>query len=70
MNFLRIFFQKFSKNIHFTSNFGWGRYPPDPPVFGWGANAPQTLPINGRLQHLIEAAKRGRLDQMLFFRRR
>ena len=27
-------------------------------------------PLNGRPQHLIEAAKRGRLDQMLFFRRR
>ena len=26
--------------------------------------------LNGRLQHLLELAKRGRLDQMLFFRRR
>ena len=27
----------------------------------------QTPTLNGRLQHLIEAAKRSRLDQMLFF---
>ncbi len=45
----------------FFAIFGWGRCPPDPPDFGWG-----TPPaINGRPQHLIEAAKRGRLDQML-----
>ena len=44
-----------------------GRCPPDPPVFGWGAKPPQTPPLNGRSSHLIEAAKRGRLDQMIFF---
>ena len=32
-----------------------------------GAQSPQTPPLNGRPQHLIEAAKRGRFDQMLFF---
>ena len=41
-----------------------GRCLPDPPVFGWGGKAP---PLNGRSSHLIEAAKRGRLDQMIFF---
>ena len=52
-------------------------------VFGQGATSPRPVskgrgtqrhnrmcpPLNGRPQHLIEAAKRGRLDQMLFFRR-
>ena len=27
-------------------------------------------PLNNRSSHLIEAAKRGRLDQMIYFRRR
>ena len=40
-----------------------GRCLPDPPDFGWEGKAS----LNGRPQHLIEAAKRGRLDQMLFF---
>ena len=31
-----------------------------------GQIPPRTLRLNGRPQHLIEAAKRGRLDQMLF----
>ena len=44
-----------------------GRCPPDPPVFGWGGKAPPDPPLNGRSSHLIEAAKRGRLDQMIFF---
>ena len=44
-----------------------GRCPPDPPVFGWGGQSPpRPPPLNGRPQHLIEAAKRGRLDQMIF----
>ena len=44
-----------------------GRCPPDPPVFGWGGKAHPDPPLNGRSSHLIEAAKRGRLDQMIFF---
>ena len=28
MDFFQFFFQKFSKKIHFTSNFGWGALPP------------------------------------------
>ena len=44
-----------------------GRCPPDLPIFGWGAKPPQTPPLNGRSSHLIEAAKRGRLDQIIFF---
>ena len=32
-----------------------------------GAKPPQTLPLSGRPQHLIEAARRGRLNQTLFF---
>ena len=35
--------------------------------FRLGGAAPQTPPLNGRSSHLIEAAKRGRLDQMIFF---
>ena len=35
--------------------------------FWLGGAAPQTPRLNDRPQHLIEAAKRGRLDQMLFF---
>ena len=48
--------------------FDWGALSPRPHGFGLGGqNTPQTPPLNGRLQHLIEAAKRGRLDQMPFF---
>ena len=49
-----------------------GRCPPDPSNFGWGGKVlpDPPGPLNGRPQHVIEAAKRGRLDQMLFFRRR
>ena len=45
--------------------------PPRPPGF-WvvGQSPPRPPPLNGRSSHLIEAAKRGRLDQMIFFRRR
>ena len=32
-----------------------------------GPKLPQTPPLNGRAQHLIEAAKRGRLDQINVF---
>ena len=38
-----------------------------PPIFGRGGKAPPDPPLNGRSSHLIEAAKRGRLDQMIFF---
>ena len=44
-----------------------GRCPLRPPVFGWGGKAPPDPSLNGRSSHLIEAAKRGRLDQMIFF---
>ena len=54
--------------VNFLVNFSLGgRCPPDPPVFGWGGKAPPDPPLNGRSSHLIEAAKRGRLDQMIFF---
>ena len=38
-------------------------------IFGWGGKAlPEpSPPLHGRSPHLIEAAKRGRLDQMIFF---
>ena len=53
---------------HFCFRFlAGGRCPPDPPIFGWGGRAPPDPPVNGRSSHLIEAAKRGRLDQMIFF---
>ena len=47
-----------------------GAAPQTPRFLAGGAKPPQTPPLNGRPQHLIEAAKRGRLDQMPFFRRR
>ena len=55
---------------HILRNFSvlaGGRCPPDPPNFGWGGQSPPDPPLNSRPQQLIEAAKRGRLDQMLFF---
>ena len=60
-NFFFLFFRKI---------LAGGRCPPDPPGFGWGGKAPPDPPLNGRSSHLIEAAKRGRLHQMIFFRRR
>ena len=56
-----IFFENF-RNI-----FGWGALPPRPPNFWLGGQSPPRPPLNGRSSHLIEAAKRGRLDQMFFF---
>ena len=52
------FFEIF-RNFKFF-RFGWGAA-----GFGWGAKAPPDPPLNGRTLHLIKAAKRGRLDQML-----
>ena len=66
--FFEFFCQKFWKKIHFTSNFGWGALPPRLPVFWLGEQSPpRPPPLNVRSSHLIEAAKRGRLDQMIFF---
>ena len=50
-------------------HFFWlgGAAPQTPRFLAGGAKPPQTLPLNGRSSHLIEAAKRGRLDQMIFF---
>ena len=60
-----------TKNIFFFENFrnifGWGALPPRPPNFWLGGQSPPRPPLNGRSSHLIEAAKRGRLDQMFFF---
>ena len=47
--------------------FGWGALPTRPRILAGGAKPPQDPPLNGRSPHLIEAAKRGRLDQMIFF---
>ena len=44
-----------------------GAAPQTPRFLAGGAKPPQTPPLNGRSSHLIEAAKRGRLDQMIFF---
>ena len=41
--------------------------PQTPWFLAGGAKPAQTHPLNGRSSHLIEAAKRGRLDQMIFF---
>ena len=52
---------------NFRNIFGWGALPPRPPNFWLGGQSPPRPPLNGRSSHLIEAAKRGRLDQMIFF---
>ena len=44
-----------------------GAAPQTPQILAGGASPPQTHPLNGRSSHLIEAAKRGRLDQMILF---
>ena len=56
------FFEKISKIFRFWLG---GAAPQTPRILAGGAK--QTPPLNGRSSHLIEAAKRGRLDQMLFF---
>ena len=62
-SFLLSFIRKFLKNIRFWLG---GAAPQTPRFLAGGAKPPQTLPLNGRSSHLIEAAKRGRLDQMTF----
>ena len=48
--------------------FGWGALPARPLGFWLGGQSPpRNPPLNGRSSHLIEAAKRGRLDQMILF---
>ena len=71
LNFLSVplkkflkFFETFSKNFRFWLG---GAAPQTTRIFAGGAKLPQTPPLNGLSSHLIEAAKRGRLDQMLFF---
>ena len=54
--FFSIFFETFQK-------FWLGGAAPRPSAFWLGGQIP---PLNGRSQHLIEAAKQGRLDQMIF----
>ena len=44
-----------------------GAAPQTPQFLAGAAKLPQTPPLNGHSSHLIEAAKRGRLDQMIFF---
>ena len=63
-----LFFKNFHKIFgNFSILVGWLQRPARPPgIFGWGGKALPDLPLNGRPQHLIEAAKRGRLDQMIF----
>ena len=59
------------KGVRSRQKFWLGGAAPQTPQFlAGGAKPPQTPPLNGRSSHLIEAAKRGRLDQMIFFRRR
>ena len=41
--------------------------PQTPRFLAGGGKASPDAPLNGRPQHLMEAAKRGRLDQMIFF---
>ena len=66
---LNTFISKYFYHFRFHF-FGWGALPPRPPDFGAGGAKPPrdpSLKLNGRSSHLIEAAKRGRLDQMIFF---
>ena len=55
--------------FRFFEKFWLGGAAPQTPRFlAGGAKPPQTPPpLYGCLSHLIEAAKRGRLDQMIFF---
>ena len=62
--FFSIIFEKNPCHLYFWLG---GAAPQTPQFLAGGAKPPAP---NGRPQHLIEAAKRGRLDQMLFFRRR
>ena len=56
------------KGVRSRQKFWLGGAAPQTPQFlAGGAKPPQTPPLNGRSSHLIEAAKRGRLDQMIFF---
>ena len=53
---------------YFLVNFSLGGAAPQTSrILAVGAKPPQTPSLNGRSSHLIEAAKRGRLDQMIFF---
>ena len=61
--FFRIF-QNFSKIFRFWLR---GAAPQDPRFLAEGPKPPRTPPLNDRSSHLIEAAKRGRLDQMISF---
>ena len=66
-----VYLEKIKKIFIFSENFrnifGWGALPSRPPNFWLGGQSPPRPPLNGRSSHLIEAAKRGRLDQMIFF---
>ena len=54
--------------MKFVRNF-WleGAAPQTPRFLAGRAKPPQAPPLNVRPSHLIEAAKQGRLDQMIFF---
>ena len=60
-------FQYFLKKFRIFSFCLGGAAPQTPPVFGWRGKAPPDLPLNGRPQHLIEAAKRGSRAIKCFF---
>ena len=70
LRILHRFFRKLFLFFRFFEKFWLGGAAPQTPRFlAGGAKPPQTPPLNGRSSHLIEAAKRGRLDQISFFRR-
>ena len=65
---LKTDFSKNKEKVFFFFRFWLGGAAPQTPRFlAGGAKPPQTPLLNGRSSHLIEAAKRGRLDQMIFF---
>ena len=59
--------QKELKNFKYFSVLAGGRCLRTPRFLAGGAKPPRLPPLKGRSSHLIEAAKRGRLDQMLLF---
>ena len=63
----RKYFIQNRKNFKIFRFWLGGAAPQTPQILAGGAKPLQTPRLNSRSSHLIEAAKRGRLDQMIFF---
>ena len=66
MEFFRIFVEILRNTFKFFRFWLGGADPQNPQFWAGGAKHPQIPPLNGRSSHVIESAKRGRLDQMIF----